>query len=126
MQWENLIEAIIGTGLTQAQIAKEAGCGQATISDLASGKTREPRGSLGLGLVAIGAKHGVQVPTVIFPTEEAAQDSPKAADPPKPATPPAQPPDLSTTELDEAGLVDRRETVRRTDDLKATPTKEAA
>lgn len=34
-----------------------------------------------------------------------------------PQTPTPQAPDLSTTELDAAGLVDRRETVRRTDDI---------
>lgn len=43
----------------------------------------------------------------------------KATDPPKPAAPPAQDPDLSTTDLDKAGLVDRREIVRRSDDIAA-------
>lgn len=60
MQWKDYISAIAAKGVTQNQIAKEAGCGQATISDLASGKTKEPRASLGMRLVRIGRRHGVR------------------------------------------------------------------
>ncbi len=50
------------------QVAKEAGCGQATVSDLASGKAREPRGSLALSLLRVGRSHGVRAPEIIQPT----------------------------------------------------------
>ena len=54
MNWKNIIAEIQRHGqLTQPQIAMECGCGQATISDLASGKTEQPRHSLGEALIAI-------------------------------------------------------------------------
>ena len=68
MQWKEFIKAISDKGMTQAQIAKEAGCGQATVSDLASGKAREPRGSLALSLLRVGRSRGVRAPAIIQPT----------------------------------------------------------
>lgn len=57
MQWKNVIAEIQSTrGLTQPQIAEAAGCAQATISDLATGKTAEPRFSLGQALLALRKK----------------------------------------------------------------------
>ena len=57
MQWKNVIADIQARqGLTQPQIAKAAGCAQATISDLATGKTAEPRFSLGQVLLAMSRK----------------------------------------------------------------------
>ena len=54
MDWKNIIADIQRHGqLTQPQIAMECGCGQATISDLASGKTEQPRHSLGESLLAV-------------------------------------------------------------------------
>jgi transcriptional regulator with XRE-family HTH domain len=47
MDWTSLIAELTQLGYTQPEIAKQCGCGQATISDLASGKTKEPRHSLG-------------------------------------------------------------------------------
>lgn len=63
MKWKNFIAALSKKGMSQSQLAKEAGCGQATISDLASGKTLEPRHSLGAALLQIGARVGVQLGT---------------------------------------------------------------
>jgi transcriptional regulator with XRE-family HTH domain len=54
MDWKNIIADIQRHGqLTQPQIAAECGCGQATISDLASGKTAQPRHSLGESLISM-------------------------------------------------------------------------
>lgn len=77
MQWKDYIAAIADKGLSQSQIAKQAGCGQATISDLASGKTQEPRHSLGVALMRIGRRHGIKTPKVIHPPhlQELAQPS---------------------------------------------------
>lgn len=53
MDWKKIIAQIQAHGLSQPQIAGRCGCGQATISDLASGKTRDPRDSLGQALRAL-------------------------------------------------------------------------
>lgn len=55
--WKNIIAEIQSRqGWTQPQIAKAAGCAQATISDLATGKTTEPRFALGQVLLALSKK----------------------------------------------------------------------
>jgi len=69
MQWKDYIAAIADKGVSQSQLAKKAGCGQATISDLASGKTKEPRHSLGLALLSVGKRLGVRAPKGVKPTE---------------------------------------------------------
>jgi len=56
MDWKQLIADIGAYGLSQPQIASICVCGQATISDLASGKTKDPRDSLGQALRALLAK----------------------------------------------------------------------
>lgn len=71
MQWNHYIAAITAKGVSQSQLAKQAGCGQATISDLASGKTLEPRHSLGVALVRIGRRLGVKA------NEQAATTQPR-------------------------------------------------
>jgi hypothetical protein len=50
MDWTSLIAELVKCGYTQPKIAEHCKCGQATISDLASGKTTEPRHSLGESL----------------------------------------------------------------------------
>lgn len=60
MQWKDYLAALADLGLTQKQLADEAGCGQATISDIASGKTRDPRSSIGFALIAIGQRLGIK------------------------------------------------------------------
>lgn len=79
MQWKHYIAAIAAKGVSQSQLAKQAGCGQATISDLASGKTLEPRHSLGMALIRVGRRHGIKTPTQITPTNPA--DHPAPASP---------------------------------------------
>lgn len=75
MQWKDYISALAAKGVTQSQIAKEAGCGQSTISDLASGNTREPRSSLGNALVRIGKRRGIKPPKSITPSTPATQEA---------------------------------------------------
>lgn len=47
MDWKTLIAELVQLGYTQPEIARECRCGQSTISDLANGKSSEPRHSLG-------------------------------------------------------------------------------
>lgn len=58
MDWKSTIAEIQAHGMSQPQIAALCGCGQATISDLASGKTQDPRHSLGQNLIALLEKVG--------------------------------------------------------------------
>jgi predicted transcriptional regulator len=53
MDWKALIAELQRLGHTQPQIAAVCGCGQATISDLAKGHTKEPRHSLGEALKSL-------------------------------------------------------------------------
>jgi len=53
MDWKKLISELGSQGLSQPQIAAICGCGQATISDLSNGKTKDPRDSLGQALRAL-------------------------------------------------------------------------
>lgn len=54
MDWKNTIAEIQRLGqLTQAQIAQRAGCGQATVSDLANATTKQPSYALGCALIDI-------------------------------------------------------------------------
>lgn len=54
MDWKYVIAEIqrLG-GLTQPEIAEHVGCGQATISDLCNGATKQPRYQLGAELLAL-------------------------------------------------------------------------
>jgi predicted XRE-type DNA-binding protein len=52
MDWKALI-AELQEYLSQPQIAAIVGCGQSTLSDLASGASKEPRYSLGESLKAL-------------------------------------------------------------------------
>jgi transcriptional regulator with XRE-family HTH domain len=62
MQWKDYLAKLAAKGVSQCQIAREVGCGQATISDLALGKTKEPRTSLGMALMRIGDRCGIKTP----------------------------------------------------------------
>ena len=67
MDWKNVIADIQRHGqMTQPQIAEKVGCGQATISDLVNGATKQPRYPLGAALVELlqSVSHGT-------PTEKA-------------------------------------------------------
>ena len=61
MDWKQLIADIVRDAkLTQPQIAKHCECAQATISDLATGVTENPRYPLGQSLLALhAARHTI-------------------------------------------------------------------
>lgn len=56
MNWKNILVEIFETGLTQAECATLWGVGQATVSDIATGKTKDPRGSLCMVILATHAE----------------------------------------------------------------------
>lgn len=56
MNWKNLITDLVASGMTQVQIAEKAGCRQASISDLYTGKTSQPSYAIGAALVAMHKK----------------------------------------------------------------------
>lgn len=51
MDWKQIIADLIDRGVTQPEIATKCGCSQASISDLATGKTKQPRFDLGASLI---------------------------------------------------------------------------
>ena len=53
MNWTHIIADLQSWGVTQPQIAAACGCAQATISDLATGKSSEPRYALGQSILAL-------------------------------------------------------------------------
>ncbi len=60
MNWPALISEIQAAGWSQPQIATECQCAQSTISDLAGGKTKDPRYTIGerLKQLAEAAREG--------------------------------------------------------------------
>lgn len=60
--WPAVVRALVASGLTQPQIAQQCGCGQATLSDLVRGKTKEPRYSTGFALLRLAASRGIEAP----------------------------------------------------------------
>jgi transcriptional regulator with XRE-family HTH domain len=57
MNWKNIIAELQAWGVTQPQIAAACGCAQATISDLATGKSTEPRYALGQSILSLHEIH---------------------------------------------------------------------
>lgn len=53
MDWTKVIGELVDLGYTQPQIAKECNCGQATVSDLARGKTENPHFNIAQALLAL-------------------------------------------------------------------------
>lgn len=53
MDWSQVIAELSGYGLTQPQIAHLCGCEQSTISSILTGKTKDPRYTLGRSLEAL-------------------------------------------------------------------------
>lgn len=50
MDWKTAIEELIRLGVKQPQIAEACGCSQSAISQLANGKIKDPRDSIGQAL----------------------------------------------------------------------------
>lgn len=54
MDWQKIISEVQAErGMSQPQIAEAVGCAQATVSDLATGKTAEPRYALGAAILGL-------------------------------------------------------------------------
>lgn len=73
IDWASTVRALLGSGLTQPQLAQLCGCGQATISDVVRGKTTDPRTSLGLRLIDLARQR--QVAVAYVPAESEARDA---------------------------------------------------
>ena len=56
MNWIELMADLRNAGLSQDRIAKEIGITQASVSDIATGKTKTPRWETGSALVALHKK----------------------------------------------------------------------
>jgi transcriptional regulator with XRE-family HTH domain len=56
MYWMRLVADLIDLGFTQTQIGALCGVGQATVGDLARGKTKDPSASFGDALRALHQK----------------------------------------------------------------------
>ena len=80
MHWKDLIGALVDSGLTQVQIAEQAGCQQNTVSDLSTGKTKEPRGSLAFALMRLCRRRGLRVPAIIERTPDEVRGNPLLAE----------------------------------------------
>lgn len=56
MDWKNVISELVSDGYTQPQLAHLCNCSQTTISELATGKTSQPRFSTGDALIKLHKK----------------------------------------------------------------------
>lgn len=61
VDWPALLRGLKAAGMTQPEIAEQLRCGQATVSDIARGKTIDPRYTLAAGLLRLARKHRVDV-----------------------------------------------------------------
>lgn len=61
MNWSHIVLAIQAHGLSQPQIAAKCGCAQSTISDIATGRTKDPRFSIGEALWILAKALGISV-----------------------------------------------------------------
>ena len=57
MNWKNIITELRLAGFSQRVVAQTVGCGQASISDLATNKSTSPNYEIGAKLVAMHKKH---------------------------------------------------------------------
>jgi transcriptional regulator with XRE-family HTH domain len=53
MNFQQIIDELISSGLTQRQIAADCGCGQSTLSEIKSGAIRAPGYRLGVALTQL-------------------------------------------------------------------------
>lgn len=62
--WSKIIRDLQRTGVTQQQVADVCGCRQWTISDLATGKTKDPSFPLGTALIDLHTKYAREISAV--------------------------------------------------------------
>lgn len=53
MDWKTVISELVKLGYSQARIASECGCGQATVSDIYCGQTTDPKFTTGQALIEL-------------------------------------------------------------------------
>ena len=53
MNWKKLIQELCASGMTQAEISTEVGLAQASISDIARGRTKAPSWDPGQKIIAL-------------------------------------------------------------------------
>jgi transcriptional regulator with XRE-family HTH domain len=71
IDWPSVLRGLKAAGITQPEIALQLKCGQATVSDIARGKTTDPRFTLAAGLLRLAQEHGVEVRPVSAEREAA-------------------------------------------------------
>lgn len=77
MNWKIYIGKVLRKSrMTQVKLAAELGCGQATIVDILSGRTQDPRGNLVLKLILCGRRYGLT--DILQEPEKAAEKEPAA------------------------------------------------
>lgn len=72
MNWKKLVADLAERQVTQKQIAAACGCGQASVSDIATGVTKDPRASIAFGLMALAKRHRIKVEQAPAPVAESA------------------------------------------------------
>ena len=71
VDWPAVLRGLKAAGVTQPEIALRLNCGQATVSDIARGKTVDPRFTLAAGLLRLAREYGVEA-NALSPVREAA------------------------------------------------------
>lgn len=71
VDWPAVLRGLKAAGVTQPEIALRLNCGQATVSDIARGKTVDPRFTLAAGLLRLAREYGVEA-KALSPVREAA------------------------------------------------------
>ena len=56
MDWQKFLKTLSGRGLRQKQIADACGCSQSFVSELSSGKAKNPSYQVGAALLALERK----------------------------------------------------------------------
>jgi len=64
MNAQTIIKKLLKSGMTQVQIAAAIGCSQPSVSDIATGKTSDPALSIGLALIDLAKKQGIDLPVL--------------------------------------------------------------
>lgn len=70
-----LIKELLNKGMTQTEIARNLGCSQPTVSDMANKKINDPSLSIGLGLIKLAKDNGIEVQEIEFMEKEARERS---------------------------------------------------
>ena len=63
---KKLINKLLEAGLTQTEISGHLGCSQPTISEILSGKNKNPSFKFGMGLVRLCKERGIECPLPEF------------------------------------------------------------